>query len=156
MPERTWHSNLHSRVQRSHFYLSPFSNPSCLKQEHCVSETHQIDRRMGLGEMRREGRCQDSTGSLIRPVVQRSCHGAQRTQSMVRWTGAVICAVGQGVFTQNHSFSGISICFTPGLLVRIEVQADTFLSHGAPFRSRKSVSFYQRKDFSALTLLAKV
>lgn len=120
------------------------------------SKTHQIDRRMGLGEMRREGRCQDSTGSLIRPVVQRSCHGAQRTQSMVRWTGAVICAVGQGVFTQNHSFSGISICFTPGLLVRIEVQADTFLSHGAPFRSRKSVSFYQRKDFSALTLLAKV
>lgn len=36
------------------------------------------------------------------------------------------CAMGQGMFTLNHSFLGIYICSRPGLLVRIEVQFDIF------------------------------
>lgn len=86
------------------------------------------------------------------PRAKKKKKERERTQSMMRWTSAITCAVEQGMFTQNHSFLGIYICSIPGLLVKIKVQVDTFLSHSEAGKNQGN----QGKNFLALTLLDKV
>lgn len=130
----------------------PFSNPSCPNRNTVFLRLTRLIRELNWEKW--EGRAgarilqAHCLGMWYTEIMSWYIEKAEQDEVELQDEVAITCAVGQGTFIQNHHFLGIYLCSRPGLLVRIEVQSDTFLSHRVPFRNRECFLLPRERLFS--------